>query len=53
MWVIQNSKELHNELEYNGNFRIPPEQIEQEKLLILELEAELINSICSLYNEIH
>ena len=45
MWVIQNSKELHNELECN-DFRISPEQIEQDKICILELEAELINSIC-------
>ena len=52
MWVIQNAKELHNELEYNA-IRISPEQVEQDKIVILELEAELINSICTLYNEIY
>ncbi len=39
MWIIQNTKELHQELEYNVHFRIPPEQQEQDKMLILELEA--------------
>ena len=35
MWIIQGNKPLFNTPRYEG----PPELIEQEKLLVLELEA--------------
>jgi hypothetical protein len=47
MWIIQGNKPLHNTPRYEGS----PELLEQEKLLVLELEAQLINNICQIYNQ--
>ena len=43
MWVMQNSKPTHPDCKYEANYRKPPEQEEQERILILELEAQLIH----------
>jgi hypothetical protein len=47
MWVLQGTKPLFTTPRYEGD----PELMEQEKLLVLELEAQLIHSICQIFTQ--
>ena len=47
MWIIQMTK-TYQDTWIDSN-SIIPEMREQEKIVIMELEAQLINSICNMY----
>ena len=47
MWIIQMTK-TYQDTWIDSN-SIIPEMREQEKIVIMELEAQLINSICNIY----